>query len=635
MKKPSGWEEWAQQHPGAAAAPYDLSAWMDAAPPGTAVPIPGGHAWKSVDASGWVDASGNPVQPTGASPSEIEAAKGLGPDGKVHPVGTKFAWGQIEKTAGAEMHNAVLSAMPGATLTPNTKFPDVYTVMVPLSHLPAGVASSGDKALIKSHVEQILAPIFAGNGFAPAFKNLVNHVGGTNAFANVKGDHDKVVAVETSVQTIYPTIATMTTAGLHDEALFSSGTPWHGFAVDLDGDLVRDQHVCVTKVKGGRRQVRLKLTDWALSDVAQKTAGAPSGSISIGGGNFDSKAGEITPIGHTLMSVASKVVSGPGWKAHIVTDDTQAWAMHGAVSLDVEPGVSVASALGEFAAAVGLPDLAEPPTEEKRENFRLRKLLWNAAPSVHNKLFHAHQQKKSPPPSAAKLREALIKAGVKPEHVDKAEVVTIGSGHRTIRIPDGQRFVDQGVLGFRHNWYSSDARDLARKLAAGGNTSTAARWKTGMGGTGLSSEADMHSGGGDYVFNYVMKESTTGMSGLHSGHGLTVITGVDTLERADWHSAPNDNYGSTKNNVFKKRSGRYEMPATANEVMVQHSVGLDEVRAIYCDTDKKRSDAIAEFKALGVHSIGGRPVEEVVVTSVAEAKKLIKDAWAKTQAERA
>jgi hypothetical protein len=634
--KPSGWAAWLAKHPGTA-----TSEWLDEAPAGTAIPaVGGGHVWKSV-AGGWVDTSGAPASPdlTSATPDGIAAAEGVGPDGMKHATGTKFVWASTSKTAGSELYNDLLKAFPGAIMEANTQTakgvplpPNVYKVQFPLTLLPSSVDAS-DKAAVKAYVEGVVLPLLPKYGFKPFTKELCNHVGGTNAFANITGDADAIVAVETSMQAIPPAATGTNAHMLHDEAMFSAGTPWHGHGIDLDGGLIRDQYASVTKRKGGAREVRFKLTPWGAAAVGAKLAGAPAGAWDLGGGNFDPKAGEVDAIGLVHHTTPTKVLSGPGWTAHFSTDST--WAMQHAVKVDVEPGNPVAAAMAELAEQLGMPQIAVPPGDEDREHMKLRKLLWNVSPKKHNELFGKLGDTPSPPPSSADLRVALKAAGLPLEQIDKAEVVSIGSGHRTVRIQDGQSFIDKGIHGLYHNWYSSDAKDLARKLASGGNVATAQRWKTGMGGYGQSSPSDMASGGADYVFHYAFRaDKDSAFSGLSAGHGLHIVTGAETLERADWHSCPHDNYGSTINDSFSDRKPRATAlnthKAGSGEVMVQNQVALDDIRAIVCNTAKKRQDAISEFKSLGVHTIGGRPVEEVVVTSHAEAGALVKASWAAT-----
>lgn len=649
-KKPSGWAAWAQQHPGTGAAPADVSAWLDAAPAGSALPIPGGHAWKSVDGK-WVDAQGAEVSPpAAATPADAMAAEGVGPDGMKHQAGTKFVWAKAEKVAGAELYNDLLKAFPGALMAENTETakgvklpPNVYKLQFPLTLIPSSVNAS-DKAAVKAYVEGVVLPLLPKYGFKPFTKELCNHVGGSNAFANIQGDASVVVAVQTTVQAI-PPAATGTNAHLvHDEAMLSA-TPWHGHGIDMDSDLIRDQHVSVTRKKGGAREVRFKLTTWGAQAVAPTLSSAPAGVWQLGGGNFDAKAGEVSPIGLVHHTTPARVLSGPGWTAHFA-DSSDVWAMHHAVKVEVAPGTTVAAAMAELAGKLGQPKLSEPPSDEAREHLKLRKLLWNVDPKGHNDLFGELGSVASPPPDNAALRKMLVKKGLTEQQIDAAEIVSIGSGHRAVRVPDGQTFVDKGIHGLYHNWYSSDAKDLARKLASGGNVATAQRWKTGMGGFGLSSPSDMASGGADYVFHYVFRpDADHAFAGWHAQHGLHIVTGVETLERADWHSATNDNYGNSggeggggSSHNFFKRGGRStglnKLKAGTGEVMVQNNVPLDDIRAIVCQTAKQRTDAITEFKSLGVHTIGGRPVEDVVVTSHAEAGTLVKASWAATTLAR-
>lgn len=661
-KKESPFDAWSKGLPDADTTPEQTTVWVEAAPPGAALPAAGGgHVWKSMDGAGWVDQHGNPAPaPTvaGLTQAAFDAAAGLGPDGHKYPPGTKFGWAVTQKTAGSELHNDVLTAFPGATLAPNAGSannplpPGHYSITVPLTLLPAGLnapKTPEEKLAVAAHVEGIFAPILAKYGYTASGQKLVNHVGGVNAFVNAKGDAELVIATEKTMQVFAPPAEGSNHHLISDEGLFTGGTPWHGHGIDYDSDAVRDQHVSVTKKKGGAREIRFKLTNWAGNTVAGEATAWAAGKWNIGGGAYDPQTGEASPIGTVYKELSTRIVSGPGWKAHYCPpppppSTKSDWTTQNQVKIDVEPGTTVEQALQQFAAAAGIPEMAGPPSEAAMEHYRLRKLIWNAAPAQHNAFFGQDGGKKSPPPTNAELRAAIKKAGLTDAQIDSAKVVSIGPGHRAVKVEDGQAFVDKGIHGLYHNWFSSDAKDMARKLAAGGNVATAQRWKTGMGGKGQSSPDDMHSGGGDYVFHYVFRPQDNYFGGLSSGHGIHIVTGPETLERTDWHAATGDNFGNCGGagvghsdkfyNRKNRRSTLSAHSAGSGEVMVQNAVGLEEIRAIVCDSAKKRADAISEFKALGVHTIGGRPVEDVVVTSHTQAAKNVSESWAATQAAR-
>jgi len=83
------------------------------------------------------------------------------------------------------------------------------------------------------------------------------------------------------------------------------------------------------------------------------------------------------------------------------------------------------------------------------------------------------------------------------------------------------------------------------------------------------------------------------------------------------------------------RPTRAAAPSKAREVMMHSATDLHDIRPIYASSESQRKGVIAEFKKRGVTVVGGVPVEELVVTSFAAGKDMIKKRWAATMAARA
>lgn len=638
------WEGWIKDYPEDGDDGDKVVEWQAKAPIGAAMALEGGHVWKTQDGS-WVDENGAEAGDSPILPKDAQvAAKGLGPDGKIHPVGTKYAWVQTHTTVEQQLLKDIEAVMPGASLEKNV--PSSEKWKQPWWVLKTNASSLPEDAKTKEALAAKLAPVFAKHGLT--FTDGT-HVGGLYAYANFAEPGDetghlaKIHTSTTQIQVQHPFMPDAGTNAheLDDVARIEEIRDWTGYAIDMDGALVRDQHVKVLKRTGGRKEIQFKLTTAGEKAISGDVSKHPTGEWIVGASPpaANKSKAEINEAGETPMPTAIphahpipvRVIHGAGWRAEVATKDAS-WAHQGSVRVITEPGVDVRTAMDGLAATLKLEALTKPPGEEDSERYKLTKALWNADAKQHAALCGLHGELT---PSLDELRAAVQKStGSESEEL---RVIETGPGHRAVAFQDGDKFVEKGQFGVRHNWYSSDPADLAASLKAGGGVlATTTRFKAGIGGTGLSSATDVTTGGAEYTFLYpALLSDSTAHAGLSAGHGITIFAGPETLERADWHSAKGDNYGhtTTTNSGFLNRPKRHASKAGC-EMMFQHSVSNQEIRAIACDTQAKRDQLVVELKKQGIHDFNGVPVEQVCVVGLAAVKERVLASWQQTKAAR-
>jgi len=139
--------------------------------------------------------------------------------------------------------------------------------------------------------------------------------------------------------------------------------------------------------------------------------------------------------------------------------------------------------------------------------------------------------------------------------------------------------------------------------------STTTRWSEGIGGTGMSSHRDVTTGGADYVFT----KSSKYPYGLTSGSGQIIpqvyFDPIKMYQRLDFYA----NYGDK----FGKRAGNQDIISAAHhgnyEVMFKHRIGFDSLLHI-TTTQAQRTRIIEKLRQKGITELGGRPLEEVIIT---------------------
>lgn len=168
-----------------------------------------------------------------------------------------------------------------------------------------------------------------------------------------------------------------------------------------------------------------------------------------------------------------------------------------------------------------------------------------------------------------------------------------------------------------HHLNTGSAKSIYRILTQG-LMCTTERYCRGVMRDGMSSTADIDTGGADSVFTRIANGAQRG--GMD---GAVVVFKPEVFDRTDWYSYGRDTYGSTDDNsfagrlspdtIFAKITDPNGFYPSGNEQMFRTGIGANFVESIEVDSHS-RDEIVAELHSMGLKEIGGRPIEEVVVS---------------------
>jgi hypothetical protein len=149
----------------------------------------------------------------------------------------------------------------------------------------------------------------------------------------------------------------------------------------------------------------------------------------------------------------------------------------------------------------------------------------------------------------------------------------------------------------------------------GGLLSTTTRWTEGVGVHGQSSAADIGTGGADYVFTRPTKSADKKRYGTTDWIPTLYFDPLKAYQRLDFYANYTDAFGKRSKNkdvISAAKVGAYE-------VMFKQRLAWDDLDAMVVSKDIHLG-VIEALKARGINYIGGRPIEEVIITGSGESK---------------
>jgi len=396
-----------------------------------------------------------------------------------------------------------------------------------------------------------------------------------------------------------------------------------GASVMLDVDQVEDMDVRFTGVQDVNGAVslqgRYKLTPWrmnaveamlAIDDQWKKNSGVTVDALqwkkdvgngpvpSTGSKSFSVNTG--TTYTRTLPNgTRITIVSQNGT---ITAKDSRSF--HATVKIDLPEKAyreGGSQSLVDALRAGGI-DEPGPPSQEAVTRFAENRLLSLFGKDTDaNKVMSGDQRKKT--------LEA-IETTWKVKAADM-EIRAGSAGRIELVLPDAiaESIADvTGVTSFKHAVSGGHNRNRLLNIMlhpAQALMSTTVRRSEGVGSVdiGMSEQEDIESGGADYIFTSPSSE----WKGSHVG--VIYFSPSRLFKRTDFYTNSGDNYG--------KRAGGHDIIATttpyAHETIWKHRVGFEDAYGMVVDSDD-RLWFIEELKLRGITHIGGRPVEDFIMT---------------------
>lgn len=172
-------------------------------------------------------------------------------------------------------------------------------------------------------------------------------------------------------------------------------------------------------------------------------------------------------------------------------------------------------------------------------------------------------------------------------------------------------------LGLHSMYHQFDLDVLDQMFQAEKLLCTTTRWSKGVLKSGMSSTQDLGNGGATEVFMRChTKNSVQNWTG--TSNKPAVIFGPKLLTRLDCYCYASDKYGSKMPGVFEQRIGPSQLIkqlvtayTAGHEVMMHDAVDLGDAQYIVYDNP---ASVIERLTAIGITTIGGKPLKEAVIT---------------------
>jgi len=148
-----------------------------------------------------------------------------------------------------------------------------------------------------------------------------------------------------------------------------------------------------------------------------------------------------------------------------------------------------------------------------------------------------------------------------------------------------------------------------------GLLSTTTRWTEGIGVHGQSSAADIGTGGADYVFTRPVKSADRKRYGTTDWVPTLYFDPKKVYQRLDFYANYTDAFGKRSKNkdvISAAQVGAYE-------VMFKQRLSWDDLDVMVVSKEV-HVGVIEGLKARGINYIGGRPIEEVIITGTGASK---------------
>jgi hypothetical protein len=305
------------------------------------------------------------------------------------------------------------------------------------------------------------------------------------------------------------------------------------------------------------------------------------------------------------------VMEGSGWRIDYVPNDGPI-AMRGHVRLQLFGDDAAANkALKDAGDKLGLQAVFAPPTQTSIRRYALMKLLWRVAPQKAKELASEGILNDL---KVSKVEDALKAAGVSDQRMNSLKYLEVAPGHFTVC--DDQLIEEMKQKGLRYAYSTVTSPEHVLSILKGGQKATLSRWTEGMLVSGMSSMADLGSGGAQGVFSRLVTENANGTS--WAGRTYKIILKPKLLGRMDVWGWPADYYGRswdlTDRNFGPKlvedvNNNGYKQ---YNEIISPVGNGAQYISCIVATNENDRTKLIEHLKQQGWSHPGGKSIEEFV-----------------------
>lgn len=300
-----------------------------------------------------------------------------------------------------------------------------------------------------------------------------------------------------------------------------------------------------------------------------------------------------------------------GWKIELIPNDGPV-ALRGHVRVQLlGDDATATAALKSLVDKLGLQAALAPPTTNSLRRYALMRLLHHLDPNKSKELASEGVLNDL---KISKLEDALVALGVTEQRMNALRYLEVAPGHFTVC--DDQLLADVKAKGLRFAYSTVQSEEHVLSILRHGQASTLTRWTEGALVSGMSSLADVGSGGAQGVFSRLVTTEAHGKG--WTGRRFKIVLKPQLLGRLDVWGWPGDFFGRswdlTDRNFGVKlvedvQKNGYQ---AYNEIVSPVGNGPQYIAAVVATSEQDRQLLIQYLKNAGYQPPQGQSLEQLV-----------------------
>lgn len=287
-------------------------------------------------------------------------------------------------------------------------------------------------------------------------------------------------------------------------------------------------------------------------------------------------------------------------------------ALRGQVRIQlIGDDATASAALKSLVDKLGLQIALSPPTAGSLRRYALMRLLQHLAPAKAKALASEGILNDL---KVATIEAALAEVGVSPERMNKLRYLEVAPGHFTVC--DDQLVTDVKEKGLRFAYSTVQSEEHVLSILQNGQASTLKRWSEGALVNGMSSMADVGSGGAQGVFSRLVTTSAQGKS--WTGRRFKIILKPQLLGRLDIWGWPGDYYGRSWDLSDRNFGAKLVEDAEKNGYQAYNEIispvgnGPQYIAAVVATTEPDRQALVQYLQNAGYQPPHGKTFDQFV-----------------------
>jgi hypothetical protein len=273
---------------------------------------------------------------------------------------------------------------------------------------------------------------------------------------------------------------------------------------------------------------------------------------------------------------------------------------------------AMSTGLKDLIQKLGLQTAFAPPTETSLKRYAMMKLLWHLDPTGAKKLAESSNLQSL---KLETIQSRLAEHGVSAERIKGLRYVEVAPGHYTVIDPTISKEMEK--KGFRFAYSTVSTPEHVHSILTHGQKATLTRWSEGALINGMSSMADVGSGGAQGVFSRLVTDAAS--SSYWTGRTFKIILKPELMNRLDIWGWPGDWYGQSwgltdKNFGVKLLNsvGPKSNYQGYNEIISPVGNGTRYIAHVVATDETNRKTLIAHLKKEGYQPPDGMSLEQFV-----------------------